>query len=112
MAVFLKSQLHLHKIQLAGKGETKKQVSRCLKKACQTRWLSFGSAVSAAIRDYEAILLTLKHLDDDATAIGLLKKMNDIKFLGILYILQEIFSNSQQSIKRIPGWKVSFCYDH
>lgn len=64
MAVFLKSQLELQKIYLDPKRKTQKIVSRRLKKACQTRWLSFGSSVSAALQDFEAILLTLKQLDD------------------------------------------------
>lgn len=93
-AVFLKSQLELQKIYIDPKRKTQKIVSRRLKKACQTRWLSCGSSVSAALQDFEAILLTLKQLDDPShpTAIGLLKKMNDVKFLGILSILNEILS--------------------
>lgn len=75
MAVFLKSQLEIQKIYVDSnkKSKTQKIVARRLKKACQTRWLSFGSSVNAAKLDFEAILLTLKQLDD-ATAIGLLKK--------------------------------------
>ena len=58
-------------------------------KACQTRWLSFDASVEAALKDYEAILLTLQKLDD-ATAVDLLFKMKLIKFVGVLYILRSV----------------------
>ena len=89
LACFLKTQLALRLAEVQYKEETIKCLSRILKKACQTRWLSFDSSVTAALRDYEAIVLTLQHLDD-ATALGLLMKMKTVKFLGVLYILRSI----------------------
>ena len=89
MANYLKMQLELKKMDLS-KGASKKVATR-LKKACRTRWLSFDSSVQAVHSDFEAVLQTLSHCqDEDATALGLLKKMKTIKFLGVIYILREV----------------------
>ena len=60
-----------------------------MKKACQTRWLSFDASVTAALQSYEAILLSLQEIDD-ATAIGLISKLKQVKFIGTLYNLNAI----------------------
>ena len=89
MANYLKMQLELKKMDLS-KGASKKVATR-LKKACRTRWLSFDSSVQAVHSDFEAVLQTLSHCqDEDTTALGLLKKMKTIKFLGVIYILKEV----------------------
>lgn len=64
-------------------------MAKRLKKACQTRWLSFDASVTVASQSYEAILLSLQEIDD-ATAIGLISKLKPVKFLGALYILNAI----------------------
>lgn len=90
MAVYLKTQTELKEINLGEKAS--KIVSKRLKKACRTRWLSLEASVKAVHGDYEAILQTLSILDKsgDAAATGLLKRMKSIKFLGSLYILRDI----------------------
>ena len=89
MAAYLKMQTTLKTINLSQNAT--KTVSRRLKKACRTRWLSFDSAVKAVRLDYESIMQTLLQLDEnDATAHGLLKRMKTLKFLGTIYILNEI----------------------
>ena len=70
MACFLKCQIELKKVQLNHTEKTKKLLTKRLKKACQTRWLSFYASVTAALQSYEAILLSLQEIND-ATAIGL-----------------------------------------
>ena len=88
-ACFLKCQIQLKKISLGHAGKTKKLLAKRLKKACQTRWLSFDASVTAALQSYEAILLSLREIND-ATAIGLISKLKSVKFLGALYILNAI----------------------
>ena len=89
MACFLKCQLELKKVQLNHTEEARKQLTKRLKKACQTQWLSFDASVTAALQSYEAILLSLQEIDD-ATAIGLIPKLKQMKFIGALYILNLI----------------------
>ena len=88
-ACFLKCQIELKKVSLSHSEKTKKLLAKRLKKACQTRWLSFDASVTAALQSYEAILLSLQEIDD-ATAIGLISKLKSVKFLGALYILNAI----------------------
>ena len=86
MACFLKCQIELTKVQL---NHTKKLLAKRLKKVCQTRWLSFDASVTAALQSYEAILLSLQEIDD-TTAIGLISKLKQVKFIVALYILNAI----------------------
>ena len=47
--------------------------------------------MKAVFNDYEAVLQTLAQVQEhDATAPGLLKRIKTIKFLGVIYILNEI----------------------
>ena len=68
MACFLKCQIELKEAILTEK--TMKLLAKSLKKACQTRKLSFDASVTAAMQSYEATLLSPQEIDD-ATAIGL-----------------------------------------
>lgn len=89
MACYLKVQMELKGLNLS-KGASKKVASR-LKKACRTRWLSLDSSVTAVYNDYEALLQTLDLAKtEDAIALGLSKKIRNIKFLGVIYILRHI----------------------
>ncbi|VDI37058.1 Hypothetical predicted protein [Mytilus galloprovincialis] len=73
MAIYLKTQKELKNITMGDKAQ--KVVSKRLKKACRTRWLSLESSVKAVFSEYEVILHTLSKLEkDDAAACGLLKK--------------------------------------
>ncbi|CAG2212072.1 unnamed protein product [Mytilus edulis] len=90
MAAFLKVQLTLKELNLTTE-ESKKGASKRLKKACTTRWQSFDSSVKAVNSEYEAILQTLYALrEKDATALGLYKKVKQVKFIATIYILDEI----------------------
>ena len=89
MACFLKCQIELRKVQLNHTEKTKKLLAKRLKKACQTQWLSFDASVTAALQSYEAILLSLQEIDD-ATAIGFISKLKQVKFIGALYSLNAI----------------------
>ena len=66
-------------------------MARKLKKACKTRWLSYEKSVSSLLSEFEAVLQFLhRFADSQATATGLLKKLQNAKFVGTLYILGDV----------------------
>ena len=66
--------------------KNKKVVAKKIKKACQTRWLSFEAATRSIHHDFMAVLQTLRQLkDNDAVAAGLLSKIASSKFNGTIY---------------------------
>jgi len=76
-AIFLKVQLEVNEITLSNKNSQKK-IAKKLKKACQTRWLSFNAAVQSAWESFSAIIQFLfKMKDEDPTCQGLLLQMNN-----------------------------------
>ena len=90
MAVYLKTQAEMKVLTLSTE-KACSQVSRRLKKACTTRWLSFDASVKAVYADYLALIHTLNSLKDgDATCLGLFTKVKDVKFIGTVYILSEV----------------------
>ena len=90
LACYLKVQQRLESLQLNNE-KSRKMVAKKLKKACDTRWLSFNSAIQSLYADFVAVLQTLKQLKQDPdqpAAYGLLKKINKVKFIGAVYILK------------------------
>lgn len=83
MASFLQIQLRIKNLQFTTQ-ESKTGVSKRLKKACTTRWLSFDSSVQAVLQT----LNTLK--EKDPTSLGLYQKLRCVKFIGIIYMLVEV----------------------
>ena len=73
VAVLLKMQINIKKCCLQLREKSKQLLVKRMKKACSTRWLSFDRSVAALYQEYEAVLHTLKALDEDgcATARGL-----------------------------------------
>ena len=91
LACYLKVQQQMKNLKLSN--ESRKMVTKKLKKACDTRWLSFSSAVQSLYTDLVAVVQTLKQLKQDPNqpaAYGLLKKINKVKFIGVVYILKWI----------------------
>ncbi|XP_060575685.1 zinc finger protein 862-like isoform X2 [Ruditapes philippinarum] len=89
MAAYIKMQTVLKSIYLDKQGT--KTVTRRLKKACRTRWLSLDASVTAVKKDFEPILQTLAMIQEtQATAHGLLRKMKNLKFYGTIYVLSDI----------------------
>ena len=92
LACYLKVQQQLKHLQLTNE-KSRKMVAKKLKKACDTRWLSFNNAIQSLYADLVAVLQTLKQLKqsaDQPAAHGLLKKINKVKFIGTVYILKWI----------------------
>ena len=84
MAAYLKVQQDIKALDLSQKG--KRIITKKLKKACKTRWLSFDSAVEATSDELEAVMKTLTILESDATAVSLLKKKFKIQSLWAAFI--------------------------
>ena len=92
LACYLKVQEQLKNLQLSNE-KSRKMVAKKLKKACDTRWLSFNGAIQSLYADLVTVLQTLKQLKQDPgqpAAYGLLKKINKVKFIGAVYILKWI----------------------
>lgn len=68
----------------------KKIVGKKIRKACHTHWLSLEQSVNSVFETYAVLLHTFQKLKKDALAVGLLKKMKTVKFLGTIYILKEV----------------------
>ena len=87
---YLKIQMTLKEINLVNE-KGRKIVTRKLKKACKTRWLSYEKSVSSLLSEFDALLQFLhRFVDSQATAAGLLKKLQNAKFVGTLYILGDV----------------------
>ena len=73
--------------------QSKKVVARRLKKACHTRWLFNGQVVDTVYRDLKAVFRKLQSLEkEDIMACGLLMKMHNPKFIGCIYIFQDVLA--------------------
>ena len=87
-SIFMKVQTELKDVALTERA--KKIVGKKIRKACRTRWLFLEQSVNSVFETYTALLHTFQELKKDALAVGLLKKMKTVKFLGTIYILKEV----------------------
>ena len=91
--------------------EKNKKVVSKIKKACQTRWLSFDAATRSIHDDFVAVLQTLRQLKDtDAVAAGLLSKIASSKFIGTIYILREVLPVLSSLSKNFQRGHVNFSH--
>ena len=81
-----------------------------MKKACRTRWLSLDNSVSSVYEDIEPLLKTVNNFNTDRIAIGLLKKMKNIKFIGAIYILKWILLLPAQLSKAFQRGSLNFSH--
>lgn len=97
-SAFVKVCVSLQKIKLANANDDpakQKKLSKSLavkiQKACRTRWLSTGQSVSSVCRNLVALMQTLRQFKEaDATAQGLLQRMNNTKFVGTMLLLNAV----------------------
>lgn len=90
---------------------SKKIIAKKVKKACRTRWLSTDLAIRGVFEDFVALTQTLrlyKELENDSTAIGLLKQTGNIKFLSAVYLLHEVLPALSHLSKAFQPGTVSF----
>ena len=90
MAALLKVQVNVK----ASKNLSEKAaniLTKRMKKACSTRLLSLDRSVQAVKHEYESLLQVMNMFQEsDAVACGFLKKLQQMKFFGTIYILAEI----------------------
>ncbi|CAG2220443.1 unnamed protein product [Mytilus edulis] len=101
MALFLKHLQNYRNLIINTSIEEK--YCKILKKACKTRWLSFDASIQAVWEELVPVVQILSAVSEsDATAYGLLKRMNCTIFVGIVYILKEILPvlASEQTFQR------------
>lgn len=109
MAMYTKSQIDKYQRQTVPGNATHKKISRRLKKACRTRWLSFDKSVDAAVKDLDSILLCLSSLAEECpTADGFLKKMKKAQWVASLYILEDILPVLSILSKTFQGSQINF----
>ena len=98
MAIYLKVQQEVKSFDLSKK--SRKVITKKLKKACQTTWLSLDHAVQAIFDDFEALMRALRLLESDATACGLLKKIHCPKFVGCVTVYSQAHSSCPLSAEQ------------
>ena len=106
MKIYLKVQQEVKSFDLSKK--SRKVITKKLKKVCQTRWLDH--AVEAVFDDLQALMRTLRLLESDATACGLLKKIHCPTFVGCVYILKHILPVLSQLSKTFQRGCVNFSH--
>jgi hypothetical protein len=110
-AIYVKVQMNMKSLNSTPK--TRSKVTRKVKKACRTRWLSLGKAVKSLHQDYAAVLTTLKVLDDeqhDAAAKGLFMRLNTFKFIATTYILNRLIPILDLVSKSFQKGSVTFSH--
>ena len=75
----------------------KRKVVLHVKKACRTRWLSLDASVNAVFEEYVGLLHLLRILREGKsagpTATRILKKVENFRFLGTLYLMKFMLSH-------------------
>ena len=68
-----------------------------MKEVCRTRWLSLHASVNVVFEEFGGLLQVLRVLSEDRSAgplaSGILKKMDNFRFLGTLYLMKVMLSN-------------------
>ncbi|XP_062583557.1 zinc finger protein 862-like isoform X2 [Saccostrea cucullata] len=86
-AIYIKVQEEMKSLTLSD--QARRIVSKKLKKACATRWLSFQNSIDSVFEDIIPILNTLNILGEkDTAAYGLLQRMKGFSFISSVYILK------------------------
>ncbi|XP_053389806.1 zinc finger protein 862-like [Mercenaria mercenaria] len=109
LAVYFKVQTEMKSL-LFTVDKSKNVAMHRLKKACQTRWLSFNSSVQAILKEYPTVLQTLNKLQSsDSAALGLLIKIRSFKFVSAVYILAEVLPHLDQLSKTFQLGTIGLC---
>ena len=87
-----------------------KNIVKRVKKACHTCWLSLHASVDVIYKEYVGLIHCLCSIQEQdkslggAMASGLLKKMDSVEFLGLLYTMKFILPSLTALSKTIPNW--------
>ena len=92
LKIYVKVAMNLGHFDALSKRKKKKLI-KSVKRAVRTRWLSLQASVDSLFEEYVRILHALRSMKDDravggAIAVALLKKMDSVEFLGVLYMLK------------------------
>ena len=101
-AIFIHMQKELRQLELSEKNT--KKLSRKIRKACRTRWLSISQSVESVLHNYLPMVNTFKALQDDPLALGLLKKFHCPRMLGMLYIFHTVLPVMGHLKGKRHGW--------
>ena len=88
MAIYLKFQENFHSINIRLTAKGRRKLTKRLKKAVKSRWLSFDQAVSSMV-----VVHTLRELDETEhcpTVNGYLVLPTQFRFLSTLYVLGDV----------------------
>ena len=86
LKTYIKVALNYRNFSTLSKNQ-KKRIVRTVKKAVRTRWLSLHNSVDSVFVEYLGLVKALEKIGD-ATAIGHLKKIKKVDFLGKLYLFK------------------------
>ena len=90
-ACFVKVQREVRNMDCIVSESVTRNITTKVQKACKSRWLSTNKALSALFNDLVVVLQTLNSLSEkDFVAEGFLKKLKEVKFIGILYMMKEV----------------------
>ena len=88
LKIYIKTAIECRDFEKLLKRE-KKRVIRTMKKAVRTRSLSMDAGVEALYKEFVGFTRALRAMKDSA-ADGLLKKIDNVRFIGTFYILREV----------------------
>ena len=110
LAIYFKCQLSIKQLEEPS-AKAQRVCQRRLAKATRTRWLSLSKAIDGVFNDYLPLMQTLKKLESsDALAAGLLKKMHDVKFIGVVTIMKHILPVLNKLSCAFQHGQVSFAH--
>ena len=93
LKTYIKTAMRLKKFKDLPRAQQRSLVQK-VKKAARTRWLSLDAEVEVVYKEYIYLLHAWRLMKDDdgastgATAAGVLKKVDDMKFLAVLHVLK------------------------
>lgn len=91
--------------QLSVSNRGKKKRRKRFQKACRSKWLSTEKAIEGVYEDYESLLQTLPEFSKKME-MQLLQQTSNLKFLGTVYLLQEVLPILGHLSKTFPQGEV------
>ena len=92
----------------------KKKFVKLVKCAVRTRWLSLHASVDSIFTEYVGLVHALRVLKDDPAsgliAMGLLKKLDSITFLGVLYMFKIVLPHLSALSKTFQTGAINFSW--
>ena len=113
LKIYIKTALSMRDFDtLPAKRKT--NIVKRVKKTCRTRWLSLYASVDAVYEEYVGLTHCLRSIQEQdkspggAMASGLLKKMDSVEFLGLLYTMKFMLPSLTAHSKTFQTGAVNF----